>query len=140
MSQSLTDNLIVPVATEEDARVTATALTEYPYDQLTVVHVVEKSAGAPDKLSLKQAELLAEESFAAFRTIIPDIKTELTYASDVVAAINDLAVQREATAIAFRPRGGSRLIQLLSGDKALRLVTDTEVPVIALPDAAEEER
>jgi len=140
MSQSLTDHLVVPVANEEDARATATALKGYPYDRLTVVHVVEKGGGSPDKLSVEQAELLAEDSFAAFRRIIPDIETEITYDTDVVTAINDLAIDCGANAVAFRPRGGSRLVQLLSGDKALRLVTNTELPVIALPDGREEEQ
>lgn len=134
MSQSLTDYLVVPVANEEDARATATVLKEYPYNQLTVVHVVEKGGGSPDKLSVEQAEMLAEDSFAAFREIISDIETEITYATDVVEAINNLAVERGASAIAFRPRGANRLVQLISGDKALRLVTDTELPVIALQD------
>lgn len=140
MSQSLTDHLVVPVANEEDARATATALKEYPYDRLTVVHVVEKGGGSPDKLSVEQAKMLAEDSFVAFRSIIPDIETEITYDTDVVKAINDLAIGCEANAIAFRPRGGSRLVQLISGDKALRLVTKTELPVIALPDEEEEEQ
>lgn len=137
MSQSLTDHLVVPVANEEDARATATALKEYPYDRITVIHVVEKGGGSPDKLSVEQAELLAEDSFAAFREIIPDVETEITYATDIVQAINDFAVELGANAIAFRPRGGSRLVQLIAGDKALRLVTDSELPVIALHDAEE---
>lgn len=137
MSKTLTEHLVVPVVNEEDARATATALEEYPYSRLTVVHVVEKAGGAPDKLSVEQAELLGEASFAAFREVIPEIETEITYATDVVGAVNDLAVELEANAIAFRPRGGSRLVQLISGDKALRLVTNTELPVIALHDARE---
>lgn len=137
MTHSLTNHLVVPVATAEDARATAIALTEYPYDQITVVHVVEKRHGFPDKLSVPQAETLAEDSFAAFREIVPDIETEITYATNVVEAINDLAVELKANAIAFRPRGGSRLVQLISGDTTLRLVTETELPVIVLPDAQE---
>jgi len=134
MGQSLTAHLVVPVANEEDARATARSLREYPHTEVTVVHVVEKASGTPDKLSLEQAEWLAEESFAAFREIIPDVETELVYDEDVVEGINDLAVAVDASAIAFRPRGGSRLVQLLAGDKALRLVTKTELPVIALTD------
>lgn len=137
MNHSLTDHLVVPVANEEDARATATSLKEYPYDRVTVVHVVEKAGGSPDKLSVEQAELLAEDSFAAFREIIPEIETEITYATDVVKAINDRALDMGANAIVFRSRGGSRLVRLISGDKALRLVTETELPVIALPHEKE---
>ncbi|MGQ3412329.1 universal stress protein [Natrinema sp. LN54] len=134
MSHSLTDHLVVPVVTVEDARATAAALKEYPCNRITVVHVVEKAGGEPDKLPLEQAQSRAEDSFAAFREIIPDIETEITYATDVVTGINDIAVELEADAIAFRPRGGNRIVQLLAGDKALRLVTETELPVIAFHD------
>jgi nucleotide-binding universal stress UspA family protein len=138
MAQPLTAHLVVPVANEEDARATAISLAEYPHDRITVVHVIVKGGGSPDKLSLEQARELAQESFSAFREIIPDIETEIVYDEDVVEGVNDFAVSVDANAIAFRPRGGSRLIQLLAGDKALKLVTKTEPPVIALTDSDEE--
>ena len=139
MSQSLTAHLVVPVANADDAHATARSLREYPHGEVTVVHVVEKTGGAPDKLSLEQAEMLATESFAAFREIIPDVETELVYHEDVVEGIVDLAVAVDASAIAFRPRGGSRLVQLLAGDKALKLVTKPDLPVIALTDTDAED-
>lgn len=139
MSQALMEHLVVPVANEEDARATATALTQYPFEQITVVHVVEKAGGAPDKLSVEQAERIAEESFIAFREIIPDVETEITYSRDVVDAINALTIEMGASAIAFRSRGGGRLARLISGDTALRLVTDTDRPVIALHEGEEVE-
>lgn len=138
MPESFTDHLIVPVANEEDARATAIALQQYPHGRITVVHVVEKGDGAPDKLSVEQAQLLAEKSFTAFREILPNVDTEIAYDRDVVEAINDLAVDIGATSIAFLPRDSSRLVQLLTGDKALRLVTDTDLPVIALDRASED--
>ena len=139
MSQSLTAHLVVPVANADDAHATARSLREYPHGEVTVVHVVEKTGGAPDKLSLEQAEGLAEKSFVAFQEVMPDVEAELVYAEDVVEGIVDLAVAVDGSAIAFRPRGGSRLVQLLAGDRALKLVTEPDLPVIALTDTDAED-
>lgn len=130
---TLLSHVLVPVANEVDARETAEALKAFNPDNVTVMHVVEKGEGVPDKTPVAQSETLAEDSYAAFRSIFPDVTTHTVYARDVVGAIFESAEEIDATAIVFRSRGGNRLVQFLSGDHTLKLVTQATCPVIALP-------
>jgi len=45
----------------------------------------------------------------------------------------DVAGVVDASASAYRSRGRSRLMHMLSGDLSLKLVTKSDRPVIALP-------
>ena len=134
MSRSLTAHPAVPVADTDDECTTARSLGEHPHGEVTVVRVVEKTGGAPDERSLEQAEGLAEESFVAFQEVMPDVETGLVYGEDVVEGILDLAVAVDDSAIAFRPRAGSRLVQSLAGDEGLKRVMNPNLPVIAPSD------
>lgn len=127
------NHLFVPVAGVEDAKATGRAGSQYSTNKGTVLHVVEKARGVPDKTPIEQSKTLAEESFAAFREEISQIEQKITYRRDIIAGINDIAADIDATAIGFQPRGGSRIIQDLSGDKSLRLITEAKLPVIAFP-------
>lgn len=133
-TDGLLTNVLVPVANEDDARSTARALAPYSPERVTVLHVVEKGAGVPDKTPVEQSEELAKDAFAAFRETFPDAEEAVTYRRDVVTAINDVANDVDATAIAFQSRAASRIVKFLSGDRSLRLVTESDRPVIALPD------
>lgn len=126
-------HVLLPVANEKDARQTAEALEPYGPDHVTALHVVEKGGGVPDKSPVEQSEMLAEESYAAVRTVFPSADDHTAYARDIVEAIFDAAADVGATAIAYRSRGGNRIMQFLSGDLSLKLVTKAECPVIALP-------
>jgi len=137
MTTKLTQHVLVPVANEEDAATTASLLDSYEFEQLTVLHVVEKGEGVPDKTPVEQSEQIAEAAFETFHEIFPDAETETAYRRDIVKGIFAVAEAVNASAIAFRPRGGSRLIQWLSGDRTLRLVTEADRPVITIPEASE---
>ena len=134
--RDLLRHVIVPVATADDALKTARALEPYDPERVTALHVVEKGMGVPDKTPVEYSEELADESYAAVREVFPHADEQTAYAKDVVAAIFEAAEEVDASAIAYRSRGGNRLMQFLSGDLSLKLVTRAERPVIALPRVA----
>ena len=136
---ALLSHVLVPVATETDARKTAERLAAYNPDHVTALHVVEKGDGSADKTPVEQSEEIAEESFAAVRESFPEADSHTAYARNVVQAIFEAAEEVEASAIAYRSRGGNRLVQFLSGDRSLKLVTQSDRPVIALPRADDED-
>ncbi|SEN05366.1 Nucleotide-binding universal stress protein, UspA family [Halorientalis persicus] len=131
------ERVLLPVASTEDGRTTAQAFAPYAADSdhVVAVNVIEKAGGAPDKASVEQREQEAEKIFAIVQEELGDgIETEIAYGTDVAETIFEVADEMEATAIVFTPRGGSRWVQLLTGDVALDLITETDRPVIVLPD------
>lgn len=130
---ALLAHVLVPVAHEEDARKTAQALERYDPERVTALHVVEKGEGVPDKTPVEHSEELAAESYTAVREVFPAADDHTAYARDVVTAIFAAADEVDASAIVYRSRGGGRLMQFLSGDPSLQLVTQADHPVIALP-------
>jgi len=133
----LLDRVVIPLASEDDARATARALNGHEFGAVLAVHVIEKAGGAPDKAGVEQREQVAEAAFEAFEASLDDsvdLETRLRYGTDVADAIFEAAEDYSATAIVVTPRGGSRWIQLLTGDVALSLVTETDRPVIVFPD------
>ena len=138
----LLERIVVPVASPEDARATGRALAPYldDVDSALGVHVIEKAGGAPDKAGVEQREEYADEVFEAFRESLADglaPETDIRYGTDVAETVFDAAREYDATAIVITPRGGSRWIQLLTGDVALDLVTETDRPVVVRPDSGD---
>jgi nucleotide-binding universal stress UspA family protein len=132
-TRELLGHVLLPVANEDDALRTATALEPYQPGHVTALHVVEKGGGVPDKTPVEQSEETAAESYASVRQVFPDADEHTAYARDVVDAIFEAAEEVDASAIAYRSRGGNRIMQFLSGDRSLKLVTNADLPVIALP-------
>lgn len=135
----LLDRVVVPVANPDDATDTYRSLREHLEEELgeiILLYVVEKAGGAPDKAGIEQRERHAEETFQAFRAAstgeLP-LETRIVYDTDVANAIIDLAGELDATAIAFRSRGGGRLLDFLSGSVRVDLLQNTDRPVLVLP-------
>jgi nucleotide-binding universal stress UspA family protein len=136
----LLERVVLPVADPEDAAASADALGEHEFGSVLVVNVIEKAGGAADKASVDQREEYAEEMFAAARERLGDagtVETEIAFGTDVTETIFSVADDYGATAIVITPRGGSRWVRLLTGDVALSLVTETDRPVVVLPDLGE---
>lgn len=124
---SFTEHIVVPVADEGDARTTGEVLSSYRSDGVTILHVVEKGDEVPDETPIDQSEQVAEAAFRAFRSFFPEADTEIAYRRDVVGAVIDV----DATAIAVRPRGGSRILRVLADDLARKPITRADRAVIA---------
>jgi nucleotide-binding universal stress UspA family protein len=65
--------------------------------------------------------------------VFPNAEDHTAYGRDIAEKIFEAADEVGVTAIAYRSRGGNRLMQFLSGDISLKLVTNANRPVIALP-------
>lgn len=141
MTDDIFERTVVPVASPEDARATAAALTGYldpERSTVVVVNVIEKAGGAPDKASVEQREEYARDIFAAFAGAVQDdkllVETEVLYGTDVAETILEAAADRNATAIVFTPRGGNRWLKLITGDITLSLINEGDRPIVVLPD------
>ncbi|GAB3690362.1 hypothetical protein GCM10028857_26670 [Salinarchaeum chitinilyticum] len=137
------DTVLVPLASEDDAATTAAALSAAidAEGRIVLLHVIEKAGGAPDKASVEQRELRAEEIFEAARDHLAadgrTVETEIRYGTDVADTIGATAEDLDADLIAFSPREAGRLTRLLTGDTSLDLLTDAPVPLVVLPDGGE---
>ncbi|WP_226023104.1 universal stress protein [Halomicrobium salinisoli] len=140
---TLLDHVLVPVASEDDAEATVAALAPYldEINRVTAVHVIEKGGGTIDKAPLEKRREDAAEYLAVVEARLDGdaaVDTRIDYGTDVVDALFAAAADAGATALAFRPRSGSRIVRLLSGDTATRLTTAPVLPVVSLPDPGRE--
>ncbi len=143
MPTSLLETVLLPLASPEDAETTCEAVVPYLVDggRVITVHVIEKAGGAPDKASVEQREGRAEEIFETvterFAGTEIDVETQLLYGTDVARTVIDAAGEHDASAIVITPRTASRWTRLLTGDVALTLLSDTDRPLLVVPDPEE---
>ena len=140
MNRELLERVVVPVANEEDAHATADAISPYLHqkDEVVVLHVIEKAGGAPDKAPMDAQQDEADAAFEVIRSRLTGedvaVSMEIRYGTDVVETIVETAIDLDASAVAITPREGSRIVALLSGDVAYRLVTNDRCPVVVFPE------
>ncbi|KAB1190513.1 universal stress protein [Haloferax sp. MBLA0076] len=133
----LLDHVVVPIADETDAVETADALNLYldGVRRVTAIHVIEKGGGVVDKAPMEKRRADAAHYLSVFDVQLGgsvDIDMRMSFGTNVAETILETAEDVEATAIAYRPRGGNRLVRLLSGDTGARLATNGELPVVSL--------
>ena len=141
MPTSLFHRIIVPVASEDDAAATTTALAPYVAEAsgtVIAVNVIEKAGGGLDKASVEQRERFADGIFdtvaEGLAGVDVEFESEYLYGTDVADTIVEFARDQDASAIVFTPRGSGRWLKLLTGDVTTSLVSESDVPVVVLPD------
>lgn len=147
MADSMFDRAVIPVASEMDAQRTCEAVV--PHLQRTggeahVVHVIEHTEGYMDTTSTEQLEREAADIFEAARETFVDaditsFETHLRYGTDVVETVYDACDDLDATAVVFVTRHASRWKRLLTGDVALKLITENPYPAVVLPESDDPE-
>ncbi|ADJ15557.1 universal stress protein [Halalkalicoccus jeotgali] len=139
MTDRTVESVLLPLANEDDARQTATALRRYLPSGTTVhaLHVIEHTEGGIDPASPSQLEAEAQETFSTLREHLEgtsyDLHQEVRYGTDLVETVFEAAEDLDVTYIVFQPRPSNRLVDLLSGDTARKLITETTRPVLVLP-------
>lgn len=135
---------MVPVANRDDAAATTDALAPHvdaASGTVIAVHVIEKAGGALDKASVEQRERTARDIFdivgEGLSATDIALETEILYGTDVASTLIESAHDIDASAIVFTPRGGSRWQKLLTGDVTHKLVENSDIPILVLPDQEE---
>lgn len=136
--EALFEHALLPIASPDDARLAREVILPYLADSggvATVVHVVKYTEGGVDPSPVSMQEEDAEALFEIVTDDRPElvVETRTAYGTDVAEAIYEVADEIDASAIVFAPEEKSRLLRLLTGDTALSLVSNPDVPVLAIP-------
>jgi nucleotide-binding universal stress UspA family protein len=136
----LLERVVVPVASEDVAEQTAVMAREFLREDsvVHVLHVVQDEDAFADASEAEWAAF-AQEAFDAFvEQYGSEVETEVRHGTDIAETIVETAEELGASGVLFVPRGGSRWRQLMSGDVARELVSESTVPVVALPSPDED--
>lgn len=143
---ALLDRIVVPVATIDDAEVTADAIRSKLAGQIgrvLAIHVIEKGGGVPDKAPLEARETEAEEILSAFEDRMAstevEVESRVLYGTDITETVVDAVEDEGATALVFCPRHAGLVTRLLTGDRARSLLEASPVPVVGLPSEEDDE-
>jgi nucleotide-binding universal stress UspA family protein len=139
-ARDLFEMVVLPVASAEDARTTcagAAAHLRRAGGRAVVVHVIEGPPPAKEGEHAKGADETFAAAREAFGTADIDLETRLEYGEEIPETVFAVAEDVDASAIAFTPRAGGRWVKLLSGDLTSALVSDSDRPVVVLPDRHE---
>jgi len=135
---SLFERVLIPVASEDGARIARETILPYLEGVggvAIVVHVIKYTEGGIDPSPLSMQAEDAERLFEIVSDDYDDLVVETckAYGTNVAEALFEVARDTDASAIVFSPQEKNRLIRLLTGDTALSLVTNPDVPVLAIP-------
>lgn len=141
----ISDRWLLPLASLSDAERTVAAVidvSDRTGDRPVIlpIHVIEKGGGAIDKIPVDVQKEQAEDLFIHAVETLDEagftIEPHVVYGTDVVEAIIQAARDEAASAIVFLPREGGTLSKLLAGDLSNRLIVESPIPVITLPQPA----
>lgn len=133
------DRLAVPVAGEEDAKVTCEAIRPYlaAGAGVTIIYVIEKGGGGIDPAPIGAQKERAHRFFTRCSRELSghagSVDHTITFHTDVVTGILEAARDSGADVIAFTPRKGGRLLKFATGDTAFKLVHRADRPVVVVP-------
>lgn len=139
MTNLIIERVLLPVANEDDAERTCTAVRPHLKDdaEIVAVYVVEKRKGAPEVTSTKQLEAYGRDTLGvveeAFADSTVSVESELRYGTDLIATLFETAEDNAVDCIAVVPRPKGRLVALLSGDPGWKLVNRARYPLLVLP-------
>lgn len=133
------DIIAIPLASEEDAETTCRAVRPFlsTRSEVIIIHVIEKADGGIDPAPVRPRKVRASRIFEKCSRELSQeagtVDTETVFHTDIADGIIETARDNDADIIAFTPRSANRLLKLVSGDTAFKLVHKADRPVLIVP-------